>query len=480
MHANRTTIIIIAGSALPFVANANGPVMVPVMPEQIEDSCGLYALADSTSMVDTYKAIQITDLDGDGSVTDADFAEWIKTNIAPNLVINDVDGDGYLTAVDEVAALAVVLDKLSGDLNADGTVSFDDTALFLDLFVNPPAGATGLSDQSADVTLDGAVTSDDLTAHVATAAPGTQTDRVADAVKVLITLPGSLTRSFYTQGHLRLITEGWGPDRHCAETSGFSRPNDRGRFPPNHSFAISTNWPSNHSVQISENWPAQHRGEISGGWPWPGDRPGQHQTGTSTGWPPNHGRAQSESWNEPPNGPHLSELSALWPADHDFVQSRSPLPDGPHYAPISGMDPQPGFPLPGYPEIPDELPGPVVEHQQSHSNTWWPHNVALSGFFWPPNHYGAISHSWTDASHAISVSQQWPATHHEYVSRHWQPNDDGEYPRWPPNHDVSVSNPGEGPADPPPPPARPWWLPDLFPPGHDVSTTIQQWLPFFP
>ncbi len=155
MHSNRATLVIIAGTALPLSASANNPVMVPAMPEQIEDSCSLYALADSTALVDTYKAIQITDLDGDGSVTDADFAEWIKTNIAPNLVINDVDGDGYLTAVDEVAALAVVLDKLSGDLNADGTVSFDDTALFLDLFVNPPASATGLSDQSANVALSG-------------------------------------------------------------------------------------------------------------------------------------------------------------------------------------------------------------------------------------------------------------------------------------------------------------------------------------
>lgn len=480
MNCNPRLLTVIAGTLLPLAAHANAPVLIPVMPVEIGDHCSVFALVDSTSLVDTYKGATITDLDGDGSVTDADFAEWIKTQVAPNLVVNDVDGDGYLTAIDEVAALAVVLDKLSGDLNADGTVSFDDTALFFDFFINPPVGATGLSDQSADVTLDGSVTAEDLTAHVATATPGTQTDRVADAVRILITLRGSLTRSYYTQGHVRVITEGWGPGRHCAETSGFSRPDDRNRFPPNHDFAISRDWPGNHVVHVSENWPAQHRGEISGGWPWPGDRPEQHRAGTSTGWPPNHGRAQSESWDEPPNGPHLTVLSAVWPPDHDFVQSRTPGPGGTHYAAISEMDPHPGFPLPGYPEIPDVLPGPVVEHQQSHSNTWWPHNVALSGFFWPPNHAGAISHSWTDASHVITVSQRWPATHHEFVSRNWQPNDDGEYPRWPPNHDVSVSSPGDKPVGPPPPPARPWWLPNLFPPGHNVSTTIQQWLPFFP
>lgn len=442
MSCNRTLLIVTVIAVLPLAASADDPVimplrmpvMIPVMPVEIGDQCSVFALVDSTSLVDTYKADTITDLDGDGSVTDADFAEWIKTQVAPHLVVNDVDGDGYLTAIDKVAALAVVLDKLSGDGNADGGATIEGTA------------------ESA----------------------------VADAVRILITLPGSLTRSYYTQGHVRAITEGWGPGRHCAETSGFSRPDDRDRFPPNHDFAISRNWPGNHFVHVSENWPAQHRGEISGGWPWPGDRPGQHQTGTSTGWPPNHGRAQSESWDEPPNGPHLTVLSAVWPPDHDFVQSRTPGPGGTHYAAISEMDPQPGFPLPGYPEIPDVLPGPVVEHQQSHSSTWWPHNVALSGFFWPPNHAGAISHSWTDASHVITVSQQWPATHHEFVSRNWQTNDDGEYPRWPPNHDISVSSPGDGPVGPPPPPARPWWLPNLFPPGHSVSTTIQQWLPFFP
>tara|TARA_Y100001933_G_scaffold188391_1_gene187429 strand:- start:112 stop:1557 length:1446 start_codon:yes stop_codon:yes gene_type:complete len=479
MTIHRTPLALFAGTAFSLPAIASDPAMVPVMPEQIEDSCSLYALVDSAAMVTTYTAVPIEDIDGDGSVTDADFAEWVKTNIAPNLVIRDVNGDGYLTAVDEVAALAVVLDKLSGDLNADGAVTLDDTTLFLEMFLNPPADATGLSDVSADVTLDGAVTAEDLNAHITTLNPGLQTDRVADAVKVLITLQGSLTRSYYTQGHIDSITEGWGPDRHCAETSGFSRPNDRRRFPPNHDFAISRDWPGNHSVHVSENWPAQHRLEVSEGWPWPGDRPGQHRMGTSTGWPPNHGRTQSEHWDEPPNGPHLTVLSALWPPDHDFVQSRTPGPSD-HYAPISEMDPDPGFPPPGYPALPDHLPGPVVEHQQSHSGTWWPHNVALSGFFWPPNHLGAISNSWEDASHVISISQQWPATHHEYVSRRWQPNDDGEYPRWPPNHDTSVSTPGEGPADPPPPPARPWWLPNLFPPGHDVSTTIQQWLPFFP
>lgn len=472
VYSDRTTLIIIAGAALPLSASASNPAMVPVMPEQIEDSCGLYALADSTSMVDTYKAIQITNLDGDGPVTDADFAEWINTNIAPNLVINDVDGDGYLTAVDEVAALAVVLVKLSGDLNADGTVSFDDPALFLDLFVNPPAGATGLSDQSADVTLDGEVTADDLTAHVATATPGTQTDRVADAVKVLISFPTSLTRTFYTQGHIAAITRTWGPDRHCASTSGFDSDSDRRRYPPNHDSAVSLTWPNNHSRSVSQGWPAQHGFQVSDGWGPPGDDPDEHRYEVSSGWPANHDRDQSREWNEPPQGPHSSYTSSRCLPNHEFQQS-SGFFIPPHNEVISSIIMDPDFPSEN---IPDPVPG-HPEHDGEFSQTWV-HNPATSSFFWPPNHTGTMSNTW--GTHNANASQFWPTNHHAAASHTWQPDDDGNYPWWPANHARTTSEQDADPAGPPPEPGRPWWLPNLFPPGHDVSTTIQQWIPFFP
>ena len=473
MTIDLRTIVIIAGTALPLPAIASDPATtpttttIPVMPEQIEGSCSVYALVDSTAMVSRYTAVQIDDLDGDGSVTDADFVEWIKTHVAPILVVNDVDGDGYLSAVDEVAALAVVLDKLSGDLNADGTVSMEDTALFLDLFLTPPAGATGLSDVSADVNLDGAVTAEDLNAHIFTINPGTETDRVADAVKVLISFPTSLTRNFYTQGHLWAITMTWG-DQHCARTSGFDDGGDRRRFPPNHGFTVSRTWPSNHSKSTSERWPAQHGYQVSDGWGPPGDDPDEHYTAVSLGWPAHHARAQSLEWDEPPYGPHNSYTSSRWPPNHDILQSdRVYLP--PHDAEISAIISDPDFPA-------DNVPNPVPghpEHDGEFSQTWV-HNQGISSFFWPSNHTRPMSITW--ATHNANVSQFWPANHHVAASNTWQPNDDGNYPWWPANHASTTSEQEDGPSI---SPGRPWWLPNLFPPGHDVLTSIQQLLPFF-
>ena len=412
MTIDLRTLVIIAGTALPLPAIASDPATtptVPVMPEQIDGSCSVFALVDSTAMVSRYTAVQIDDLDGDGSVTDADFVEWIKTHVAPNLVVNDVDGDGYITAVDEVAALAVVLDKLSGDPNADGT---------------------------------------------------------ADAIKVLISFPKSLTRSFYTQGHLWAISRGWG-DRHCATTSGFASSNDRERYPPNHSSAISRTWTSNHSKSVSKWWPAQHGYQVSDGWGPSGDGPDEHYSAVSLGWPAYHARAQSLEWNEPPYA-HGSYTSSRWPPNHDYMQA-SGFYVLPHDTTISEIFWRTDFPADS---VPDPIPG-HAEHDSEFSQTWV-HNQGISSFFWPPNHITPVSGTW--ATHNANVSKFWPTNHHVAASATWPPDDDGRYPWWPANHASTTSKKEDGPAI---TTGSQWWLPNLFPPKHYVSISIQQLLPFF-
>ncbi len=470
MTIHRTTLVLLAGTALPIPAIGATPAPVPVMPEQIEDSCDLYALVDSTAMVTTYAAVRIEDRDVDGTVTDADFAEWIKEHIAPNLVIHDVNGDGYLTAVDEVAALAVVLDKLSGDLDADGTVTLDDTALFLDLFLTPPPGNAGLSDLSADVTLDGAVTAEDLNAHITTLNPGTQTDRVADAVKVLITLQGSLTQSHYSNGHLWEITAQWG-DQHCPRTSVFESSRDRNRYPPNHDYTFSAGWPGDHSRQTSRNWPPQHTATVSEGWGPPGTDPGEHRTGTSRGWPPQHEASQSELWGVP-DGMHSPSVSSRWPPNHLYSESvMGNLPQ--HDAVMSAITSNPNYPPDGYPENPGTIPSPT-EHDANFSDGWDAgHGQATSRFFWPSNHSVAMSATWR-SQHGVGLSSYWPAHHHGDVSRTWPADDNGIPPWWKPNHVTDIST--RGPAV-DPPPGFPWQIP-FFPEGHSVWTSIQDLIPF--
>lgn len=451
------------GAAIASDAIGTLPGLVPVLPDQLEQ-CEL-TFADTSTLVGAYGTVSMSDRDGDGRVTDADFVRWVEEDLASSLVIRDLDGDGRLTATDEVGSFAIVLDKMSGDFDRDGVVTIEDTLTFFDLYDSPAVAS--LSEASADVTLDGVVSVEDLNAHLTTAMSGVTPDRVRTAVDILVRMRGSLTYTHYTSGHVEAITKTWG-DRHCKDTSGFRDDGDRKKFPPNHGALYSDTWPSNHDKDLSAQWPAQHYG------PWSGTWDDDHDQTISIGWPAGHWSDPSAAWNERPNR-HSSFTSRRWPPNHRFDQSSgNNLP--PHDQASSAFVPREDFPPDDTSPDPGNVPG-FPEHSE-HVSDGWGHNRTVSGYLWPNNHDVAMSNTW-GPGHLVTAPGFWPSQHHGAVSQGWRPDEDGKMPWWPANHVHATSLKDLTPADEPEPPTWPGWLPKLFPDDHDIATTIREWTPFF-
>lgn len=435
----------------------------------------------TTVLVRAYPGATVTDIDGDGAITDNDFRLWVSSELLDRLTISDTDDDGLLTAIDEVESFRVLLDKLSGDINGDGIKDSSDIAGFLDLYIDPDEDLFFVNVLSADINLDGSVTAEDFEVFLQAYDLDEFPDSLLVAVDLLANIDGTLTYLLYTQGHVQSVSSGW-EEGHKA---GISRAPDW--VPPNHDFGISRMWTHNpntshyrdtpyHEIGWSEAWPPNHMLDRSNSWF------GEHNTDTSGlfdrhdiqlsgSWPSGHLRDISQEWHEAPNA-HTVVLSRLWPPDHE-IQASNTLVPADHSTIFSQLDGNEGFPPnEDYPDWPAFIPQEPA-HQEYWSSTWPDgHHTVTSEAFFPPNHAISASGSW---SHLLNVSLHWPSNHMHAVSSGWPDGPDGG-PRWPANHGLALSNTWDDPAVAPPP----WALPPLFPPGHSVSTTIQQWIPIIP
>lgn len=411
-------------------------------------------------LVSSFPIAELTDLDLDGFVTDRDFRLYIASKLADTLTIKDINGDGVITATDEVGSLAILLDKLSGDTNGDGVKDAADTADFLDLYTNPVGAELAfINNKTADLNLDGQVTGDDFALYLNAFAIAELPDRITVAVDLLANIIGTLTNTEFLEGHIVSISETWG--EHNQDNSF-----QKGDWPANHDAEFSERW--THNGDISSRWPPYHESDFSQDWTDQG-----HNYDRSDFWPAYHSFFHSDGWYPAISPPHARFLSITWSPDHVLSLSRSFPPS--HAEAVSTMRDEHGFPDAGngdWPEWPTHSPG---SHHSSNWSVQWSHRMSVSRVFYPTNHQEAFSITWAAPQHTANISLHWPANHMMLVSSYW-PNNDGYPPNWPANHGLQTSKDGEQFVEPP----EPFRFPRLFPNGHDVSTTIMDWIPFFP
>lgn len=445
------------------VAVAGETGVLPPVPEE-----PVYT-ASTRVLIESYPLAPVDDLDGDGSVTDADFVLWIGSQL-DRIEMVDVDGDEEWTVYDEAGSLALLLNKLSGDVNASGAVNVFDGLEVVGQVVSAQEidEYTPINLPTGDINFDLAATMTDVELVLGVATNRPLPEPVEVAVNILAFV-GSSTINWAERGHVPSISESY-PDGLPSSV------------PPNHSNSISRTWnPTKpkwwdsplHTKSVSKLWPANHDYTISDGW-----GPLEHQYVISRLWPTNHEVIPSESWHpnvwQPeghsvivsPHQLHIDSTSLAWDPQHErsvsvsrehdrIYSGRGPLK---HVAATSQrvLDPD---------ADPIFFPARTTHAELISLN--WGHDIVTSHLEWPPNHEGNFSTTWQPEFHVMNTSIRWPGNHQYVVSTTWK-DDKGprDYP-WPPNHHAKISTGWD--ASPAPDSG-----PLLWPPDHSILTTIQQ------
>jgi len=362
-------------------------------------------------------AQQIPDINGDGAVDYAEFAQAFANELRDEIV-GDRDGDGLITETDLRISIVQWYQALQGDLNVDGIVDSDDVGIVVANL------GTGGSATDGDINLDNQIDAADFLAIL---------DSLGES-----TLDVEEQAIFATAARLVLLANS------LASRAG---------NPPHNAF-FSNTWPGDHDWNDSEqDWAPNHDGATSRTW----DVLPDHRRGDSRHWPANHDTQSSRSpldghdieysgqvW--PPN--HASAYSRTWPSDHTIRSSRR-WPTG-HIGARSA----------------DNRQSP---HALITSSRWLHEQATSFDRGWPASHDTGSSGSW-GPSHNTTISNQWPASHSLDPSSGW--ND--PKPAWPENHYADFSTTWE----PPDPSDDQGGLP-LFPRDHSVFTTFGGLIPFF-
>lgn len=453
----RTSLVAIAGTACIAASASFATVELPYSEE-------------TTILLETYKNANVGDLDGDGSVTDADFLIWLIEENGEKIDVFDVDEDGQITAADEALSVALFLNKLSGDVVKDGEVDAEDALEISSRILegSTPEELEKVNSPTGDVNGDGVEDAQDVMLTSDRLGSVITLDSVVVSTAILANTRGTETSYLYgaVDGHVRSISSDY-----PGHDLGLSQRPKQKYPPPNHDYAISRTWgherytselTPEHSMMFSKEWPSNHLESVSDLW-----QPStSHLFDISRTWPANHNPGISKGWNPdvfPPEGhapsvsaqqTHSTSISKLWPTNHLRSVSLNPLE---HDETLSII-------LPHINPDDDTIVPARSQHLEAISATWpAEHDRGLSTLVYPPNHWGSVSSTWLPPTtgHQLNVSYSWPPNHLRAVSDGWP------IPvNWPPNHGESISSEWPSPAESPDP--IQW-----FPPGHDVITTVR-------
>ncbi|MEO1716184.1 MAG: hypothetical protein AAFR76_03640 [Planctomycetota bacterium] len=389
---------------------------------------------DSTEISDFMQnsLVAITDLNGDCSISDVDYAlafhQQMSTVFGPGLQPGDLDSDGVVTAADQILAVENMLRTSYGKATVDGsqTVGTSDFQAILS------GASTG--NLSADVNVDGTAGADDVIAVIPVV--GNEIPSDFDFSTAAYQLHEYIL-AIETHGTGYFMVAGCEPEDHLSGISNTWTPDVPPWWPPNHLLSSSINWNPDPVPHITHN---SINDTIT-------PQPDPHSKSTSKTWPPNHTRDTSNTY--PPD--HSQAYSRYWPPSHTSAASNTWYPDPPdiHDETVSrGYWPGHATDSSGWQEGPPDHQGSITSD--------WDHGVATSSTQWPPNHDGTVSQGWgPPAVHSQGRSASYPPSHVSDASRTW---DGPEY--WPPNHTSSMSSDWGEPNDgnwPVFPPDHSWW-----------------------
>ena len=425
------------------------PAVIVLLPLAFLTTASARTTVPDRSVVTVYleasgSAMRICDMNGDGGISDTDYAMLVDDRLielyGEEYAVGDLDGDGFETTEDIVFAIKAILRASLGKISDGSTVTADDFIAAVEQLADPEI--------HADFNLDGEEDALDLNVPLERLDHWYLSSTLDDMAREIL----AYLDAFWEVGRGAFMALEPAPVAHEIGISDTWPPLHPDWWQPCHLVSNSRTYaPENHSSYDTEQNPNAHENSVSAQWP------ANHDVSPSNTWPepppPPHGAAFSVLGDPPAPPDHEASITEMWPAAHGAVASQtwSPKPSLAHDIVIS------------------RTWWPQHTRGDSRSMTWppfhddevswtWDHDIETSIMQWPPNHNVNVSLAWGQ-QHQMGISVHWPPSHVAYASTGWP----GPQPAWPANHTASVSATWSEPSQ------TPW---PIFPADHTWWDTV--------